>query len=188
MRLHTREIERLKSLHDQQKLRLRQIVNDSLKEERFLAEKLIEDSSNTITTGQTLVDKVAKFGGSWNFIVIFLILLVTWIAINSFFPDVRFDPFPFILMNLLLSTIAALQAPVIMMSQNRKEEKDRRRAENDYMINLKAEIEIRSLHQKMELLLGEGMKIMYESQANQLALLKDIETCINKKPSDEENK
>ena len=83
-------------------------------------------------------------------------------------------------MNLFLSTIAALQAPVILMSQNRKEEKDRKRAENDYMINLKAEIEIRSLHQKMELLLGEGMKTLYESQANQLALLKEIETRLEK--------
>ncbi|HUR30938.1 MAG TPA: DUF1003 domain-containing protein, partial [Saprospiraceae bacterium] len=151
-----------------------------LKEEKFITDKLIETTDETISTGQGLADKIAKFGGSWSFIVVFLILLSVWILVNSFFPAARFDPFPFILMNLFLSTIAALQAPVILMSQNRKEEKDRRRAENDYMINLKAEIEIRSLHQKMELLLGEGMKTLYESQAHQLSLLKEIETRLSK--------
>jgi uncharacterized membrane protein len=180
MRIGTREIERLKKIHQEQRERLRHIVHESLKEEKYITDKLIETTDETISTGQGLADKIAKFGGSWSFIIVFLVLLTVWIIINSFFPSARFDPFPFILMNLFLSTIAALQAPVILMSQNRKEEKDRRRAENDYMINLKAEIEIRSLHQKMELLLGEGMKTLYESQAHQLSLLKEIEAKLNK--------
>ena len=156
MRFSTREIERLKRLHQEQRERLRHIVNESLKEEKYITDKLIETTDETITTGQSLADKIAKFGGSWSFIIVFLILLSVWVIINSFFPTVRFDPFPFILMNLFLSTIAALQAPVILMSQNRKEEKDRKRAENDYMINLKAEIEIRSLHQKNGVIARRG--------------------------------
>jgi uncharacterized membrane protein len=87
----------------------------------------------------------------------------------------KFDPYPYILMNLILSCIAALQAPVIMMSQNRQEEKDRRRSENDYMINLKAEIEIRSLHQKLDVLLEEQLKTLFDSQAQQFNFLKKIE-------------
>ena len=180
MRIGRREIERLKRVHQEQRERLRNIVHESLKEEKLITDKLIEATGETISKGQGLADSIAKFGGSWSFIIVFLVLLSVWIIINSFFTSVRFDPFPFILMNLFLSTIAALQAPVILMSQNRKEEKDRTRAENDYMINLKAEIEIRSLHQKMELLLGEGMKTLYESQAHQLALLKEIETKLSK--------
>lgn len=180
MRFATREIERLKRLHQEQRERLRHIVNESLQEEKYITDKLLETTEETISKGQSLADKIAKFGGSWSFIMVFLLLLSVWIIVNSFYPAVRFDPFPFILMNLLLSTIAALQAPVILMSQNRKEEKDRKRAENDYMINLKAEIEIRSLHNKLELLLGEGMKTMYESQANQLALLREIESRLPK--------
>ena len=86
-----------------------------------------------------------------------------------------FDPFPFILMNLILSCIAALQAPIIMMSQNRQEEKDRQRSENDYMINLKAEIEIRSLHQKIDLLQEEQIKVLFDSQAKQIEILRSIE-------------
>lgn len=93
-----------------------------------------------------------------------------------------FDPFPFILMNLILSCIAALQAPIIMMSQNRQEEKDRKRSENDYLINLKAELEIRSLNQKIDLLLAEQIKVLFDSQAKQLEILKNIEKSISNLP------
>jgi uncharacterized membrane protein len=107
-----------------------------------------------LTRGQTISDKVARFGGSWKFINVFTLILFVWILFNTFSPHKdEFDPYPFILMNLVLSAIAALQAPVIMMSQNRKEERDRQRSENDYLFNLKAEIEVRSLHKKMNLLL-----------------------------------
>jgi len=96
-------------------------------------------------------------------------------VVNFILGSKAFDPYPFILMNLILSCIAALQAPVIMMSQNRVEQKDRQRNENDYLINLKAEMEIRSLHQKIDILLEEQIKTLFESQARQMVLLNKIE-------------
>jgi uncharacterized membrane protein len=132
-----------------------------------------------LTKGQTISDKVATFGGSWKFIILFGIILFVWILFNTLSPKIfNFDPYPFILMNLILSCIAALQAPIIMMSQNRQEEKDRKRGENDYLINLKAELELRSLHQKIDLLLEEQIKVLFESQAKQLEILQSIENKI----------
>ena len=108
--------------------------------------------------------------------------MVTWIIINFALPKPdRFDPYPFILMNLVLSCIAALQAPIIMMSQNRQEEKDRKQNVNDYMVNLKSELQIRALHQKVDLLLEEQIKVLYESQAKQLDLLQSLIDKIEKK-------
>ncbi|MEN9598849.1 MAG: hypothetical protein RL596_1160 [Bacteroidota bacterium] len=105
--------------------------------------------------GQQLADKVAAFGGSWTFISSFLTFIIVWIVLNVLlFLNKGFDPYPFILLNLILSCIAAIQAPVIMMSQNRQEEKDRERAKNDYEINLKSEKEIRELQQKIDELMG----------------------------------
>lgn len=104
-----------------------------------------------------------------------------WILFNSYGPNSeKFDPYPYILMNLILSCIAALQAPIIMMSQNRQEEKDRKRSENDYLINLKAELELRSLHQKIDVLLEEQIKVLFDSQAKQLEILKKIDSRLNK--------
>jgi uncharacterized membrane protein len=97
-----------------------------------------------------------------------------WILLNFYWLKHPYDPYPFILLNLVLSTIAALQAPVIMMSQNRKEQKDRQRAINDYMVNLKAEIEVRNLHQKLDLLIAEEMKNMFDIQKLQMELMEDI--------------
>ena len=120
---------------------------------------------------------MALFGGSWKFIILFGVILAVWIFYNSTVANnIRFDPYPFILMNLILSCIAALQAPIIMMSQNRQEEKDRKRAENDYLINLKAEIEIRNLHQKINLLMEEQLKKLMETQAIEIKLLQDLHT------------
>ena len=134
-----------------------------------------------LSPGQKISDKVARFGGSWIFIISFFLVLGVWILINTVLPQTKvFDPYPFILMNLILSCIAALQAPVIMMSQNRLEEKDRMREENDYMINLKAEIEIRSLHQKIDLLIEEQIKTLFDSQANQFILLREIKEKVEK--------
>ena len=116
------------------------IVIDSVQEEKILTEKLYEDEHTNIPLLGRLADKVASFGGSWKFIFLFMLFMMTWIITNIYLATKPFDPYPFILLNLLLSTIAALQAPVILMSQNRKEEKDRKRATNDYLINLKAEI------------------------------------------------
>jgi len=155
---------------------LQVIVQKSIDEEKLVAENLLNEPKEILTRGQSISDKVARFGGSWSFIISFSALLFLWIIYNTFAAaSNQFDPFPFILMNLVLSTIAALQAPVIMMSQNRKEEKDRKRNENDYMINLKAELQVRSLHQKVDLMQKEQMKVLYQTQAKQLELLEKIE-------------
>ena len=154
---------------------LQEIVQKSIDEEKLVVENLLHEPKEILTTGQSISDKVARFGGSWSFIISFSVLLFAWILFNLYASDkVKFDPYPFILMNLVLSTIAALQAPVIMMSQNRKEEKDRKRNENDYMINLKAELQVRNLHKKMDLMQKDQMKVLYETQAKQLELLEKI--------------
>ncbi len=162
--------------------KLRTIVEQAIDDEKILVEDLSTTPVEIPTSGQRISDKVAQFGGSWYFIITFSIILAIWILLNTLLPfKNQFDPYPFILMNLVLSAIAALQAPIIMMSQNRKEEKDRKRNENDYMINLKAEMEVRSLHQKIDLLIEEQIKILFESQARQLELLKNIEDKLEKR-------
>jgi uncharacterized membrane protein len=124
------------------------------------------------TFGETAADHVATFGGSWAFILMFLGVLVCWMTINvvGLFSQ-PFDPYPFILLNLVLSCVAALQAPVIMMSQRRQEEKDRLRAENDYMINLRAELEIRQLHEKIDHQMAHQWERLAELQQIQIELL-----------------
>lgn len=161
---------------------LRKIVDGSIAEEQVLVNNLLNPPSETLSRGQRLSDKIARFGGSWAFIISFLLILAVWIIFNIYAASQeRFDPYPFILMNLVLSCIAAMQAPVIMMSQNRKEEKDRMRAENDYMINLKAELQIRSLHQKVDVLLQEQIKTLFDFQAKQMELLLKIQKQVEKK-------
>lgn len=169
---------------DEQLTKLQQIVQQTIAEEKLIVENLLHQPKEILTKGQSISDKVASFGGSWKFIISFSIILSLWILFNTLAP-IRddFDPYPFILMNLVLSAIAALQAPIIMMSQNRKEEKDRKRSENDYLINLKAELEVRGLHQKIDLLLEEQIKILFESQAKQLEILKSIEDKVSNKHS-----
>ena len=155
---------------------LRKIVDGSIAEEQVLINNLLHPPSETLSRGQRLSDKIARFGGSWAFIISFLLVLAVWIIFNILaVKQERFDPYPFILMNLVLSCIAALQAPVIMMSQNRQEEKDRKRSENDYLINLKAELELRSLHQKMDLLLQDEVRSISEVQEKQFKLLTDLD-------------
>lgn len=166
---------------DEQANKLQKIVHQAIDEEKLIVENLLHQPKEVLSSGQSIADKVAMFGGSWKFIILFSIILLAWIILNTMLPtNKEFDPFPFILMNLVLSAIAALQAPIIMMSQNRKEEKDRMRSENDYLINLKAELELRSLHQKMDLLLEDQIKILFDSQAEQLQLLKKIEKTLEK--------
>ncbi len=167
---------------DQQLKKLHQIVNNTMEEEKLIVENLLHEPREILTKGQSISDNVANFGGSWKFIIIFSVILSVWILFNTLSPDNnKFDPYPFILMNLILSAIAALQAPIIMMSQNRKEEKDRKRSENDYLINLKAELEIRSLHQKIDLLLEDQIKILFDSHAKQLEILRSIEKILKDK-------
>jgi uncharacterized membrane protein len=118
---------------------------------RILVDNSFDDSNQSNTFGERTADKIAEFGGSWTFIISFGIFIAFWISINVWvFLNKGFDPYPFILLNLILSCLAALQAPVIMMSQNRQEQKDRERAKSDYQINLRAELEIRLLHEKLD--------------------------------------
>ena len=125
--------------------------------------------------GQRLADKVASFGGSWRFIILFGIFIIIWMVINIvFLLDKGYDPYPFILLNLILSCLAALQAPVIMMSQNRQEEKDRERAKQDYMVNLKAELEIRILHEKLDHLIMHQQQELLNIQQVQVEMMEDI--------------
>ncbi len=122
--------------------------------------------------GERVADKVASFGGSWTFILSFIAILVIWMGVNVIGVFATpFDPYPFILLNLVLSCLAALQAPVIMMSQKRQEEKDRLRAENDYMINLRAELEIRQLHEKIDHQMAKQWERLAELQQIQIELL-----------------
>jgi uncharacterized membrane protein len=149
-------------------------VLEALKNETFISGNLTEEESK-ITFGQRVADKVASFGGSWTFIISFGIFLLVWISANIFIlANKGFDPYPFILLNLILSCIAALQAPVIMMSQNRQEEKDRERAKNDYMVNLKAEVEIRMLHEKLDHLILHQEQSLIEIQRVQIDMMNDI--------------
>lgn len=174
-----KDIQKLLRTENEQMAKLHNIVETAIKDEELIVNNLINAPEDELTTGQRISDRVARFGGSWAFIIPFFIILLIWILFNTLTP-VNFDPYPFILMNLILSCIAALQAPIIMMSQNRQEEKDRKRSENDYLINLKAELEVRGLHQKVDLILEEQIKILFDSQAKQLEILKSIETKIKK--------
>ncbi|MGA2669588.1 MAG: DUF1003 domain-containing protein [Ignavibacteria bacterium] len=151
------------------------MVKDTINEEDLIIKNLLHPPKDILSPGQKVSDKVARFGGSWKFIILFVIFFTGWVVINIIaLIRVPFDPYPFILMNLILSLIAALQAPVILMSQNRHAEKDRMRDENDYMINLKSEMEIRSLHQKMNLLLEEQIKTLFDTQSKQFTLFEEI--------------
>jgi len=149
-------------------------VIKSLSEDGSFVSK-VEDEEDSRTFGQVVADKVASFGGSWTFIISFFIFITLWIGSNVFLLlNKGFDPYPFILLNLILSCIAALQAPVIMMSQNRQEEKDRERAKKDYMINLKSELEIRMLDDKLDHLIMHQQQELIEIQKVQIEMMNDI--------------
>ncbi len=146
----------------------------SLKEDKSIV-SIVEDEEEARNFGQQIADKVADFGGSWTFIISFLLFIVVWISANVYIlVNKGFDPYPFILLNLILSCIAALQAPVIMMSQNRQEEKDRTRAKKDYMINLKSELEIRMIHDKIDHLIMHQQQELIEIQKVQIEMMNDI--------------
>lgn len=174
------EILKMIQQSDAHSRKLQEIVKKTMEEEQLIVDNLAHPPKEVLSRGQQISDKVARFGGSWKFIIIFTVILAIWILINSLTDKKdQFDPYPFILMNLLLSCVAALQAPVIMMSQNRQEEKDRQRGENDYLVNLKAELEIRSLHEKLDILLEEQIKELLEAQVAQVKLLKDLSARID---------
>lgn len=162
---------------NEQIARLHDIVARTIEEKEMLTKRLEDEArSEKLSFADRLSDRVAAFGGSWRFIILFGVILLGWVLVNAVLPGSRaFDPYPFIFLNLLLSCIAALQAPVIMMAQNRQEIRDRARAENDYLVNLKSEIEIRRLHDKFDLLMAEQMKTLFEMQEKQLVALEKLQ-------------
>jgi uncharacterized membrane protein len=159
-----------------------QDVMDAIKNNSILSENIQDECESDLTFGEKIADKVASFGGSWTFIITFFSFILVWIIINIWLLTTKpFDPFPFILLNLILSCLAAIQAPIIMMSQNRQEQKDRQRGEHDYKINLKAELEIKLLSEKMDHLLVYQNKKLLEIQEVQIDYLEDLMKEVKKK-------
>lgn len=154
---------------------LEQEVLKSLGKQKLLSKNINEEFERKLTLGEKIADKIAVFGGSWGFIISFLMVMLSWVIFNTsaLFRE-HFDPYPFILLNLVLSCVAAIQAPIIMMSQNRQEEKDHMIAEHDYRINLKAELEIRQLHEKIDFMIMHQWQKLIEIQQVQLELLEDL--------------
>jgi uncharacterized membrane protein len=154
---------------------LDQEVIESLQQHEILSNDLSKQFEKKLTFGERLSDHIAEFGGSWKFLITFGAVLLVWIVVNGVLIVTHaFDPYPFILLNLILSCLAAVQAPIIMMSQNRAESRDRLRAENDYKVNLKAELEIRHLHEKLDHLLRRQYNRLFEIQQIQIELLEEI--------------
>jgi len=151
-------------------------VLDSMNEESLVSENPDDQTESQSSFGDRVADRVASFGGSWTFILIFIGFLLVWTAFNVFWlVNKGFDPYPFILLNLILSCLAALQAPVIMMSQNRQSDKDRQRAKEDYMVNLKSELEVRALHEKLDHLMIYQQQELIELQKIQIDMLTDLQ-------------
>jgi uncharacterized membrane protein len=172
-RYRTQYVEELLSAETGDISEIERRVAESLATNETLAENVEEEFEEQRTFGEIVSDHLASFGGSWMFIISFLILLGIWIAFNIARGSDTFDPYPFILLNLILSCIAALQAPVIMMSQKRQEAKDRLRSLNDYQVNLKAELEIRHLHEKLDHLINKQWQRLAEIQQLQLEIMQD---------------
>lgn len=150
-------------------------VAESIAQHDTLAENIAEEFDEGRTLGERLSDGLATFGGSWTFIILFSAVLFVWMAFNVWVkPSDRFDEYPFILLNLVLSTLAAVQAPVIMMSQKRQEAKDRLRSESDYRVNLKAELEIRHLHEKIDHLISRQWQRLAEIQQLQFETMHEL--------------
>lgn len=146
-------------------------VLESLREHEILARNPNIDFEKNLTTEQRLADRITEFGGSWRFIIIFSLFIFVWMSLKIIMTSMKaFDPYPFILLNLALSTLAAIQAPVIMKSQNRQEEWDRQRAIHDYQVNLKVELEIRQHHQKIDHLLSSQWERLVEIQEIQMII------------------
>lgn len=150
-------------------------VLENLKNNELISTNANDEFNEKWTFGERVADKLAAFGGSWAFLIVFTLFLAIWIAINSF---VLFwkpvDPYPFILLNLLLSCLAAVQAPIIMMSQNRQEAKDRLRAKYDYQVNLKAELEIRLIREKLDHLMDKQCERLIQIQEIELEQLSEL--------------
>ena len=171
----TRYVEELLERERGELSELERQVIDSLAREETVARNIEAGWIGARTFGERLADFVADFGGSWSFILSFFFVLLVWIGFNIWaVPRGIFDPYPFILLNLVLSCLAAIQAPIIMMSQKRQEAKDRLRSENDYRVNLKAEFEIRHLHEKLDHLITRQWERLAEIQQIQLEIMEDL--------------
>ncbi|MBA8912842.1 DUF1003 domain-containing protein [Methylorubrum thiocyanatum] len=158
-------------------------VAESIAAQDTIAENIEEDYDEHRSFGEQVSDGLAAFGGSWAFLISFALVLVAWMAVNVIMGELKaFDPYPFILLNLVLSCLAAIQAPIIMMSQSRQDKKDRLRSNNDYRVNLKAELEIRHLHEKMDHLVTKQWQRLAEIQQIQLEMLQDMRTRVARKP------
>jgi uncharacterized membrane protein len=178
-----REVDRYRTLYIEEILRdehgefseLDRQVVESIASHGTIAENSEEDFLEHRTLGQRMSDNLANFGGSWTFLMSFGVFLTIWMAINVVAGVAKeaFDPYPFILLNLVLSCIAAIQAPIIMMSQKRQDAKDRVRSLNDYQVNLKAELEIRHLHEKLDHLITKQWQRLAEIQQLQLEMMRD---------------
>lgn len=152
----------------------REVVK-SISENKILSEHVDEAYEETFTFGERVADRIAEFGGSWKFIIFFFSFIMGWITLNVFWlSNESYDPYPFILLNLILSCLAAIQAPIIMMSQNRQEAKDRRRSEQDYKVNLKAELEIQLLHKKIDHVLVHQSKRLLEIERVQVEIMEAV--------------
>lgn len=150
-------------------------VLESLQKHELLSSNVDAEFEKKWSFGERLADHIASFGGSWSFLIFFALFLIFWIVMNSLVLLWRpVDPYPFILLNLLLSCLAAIQAPIIMMSQNRQEAKDRLRSQHDYKVNLKAELEIRQLHEKIDHLLSRQWERLAQIQEIQIDLLSEL--------------
>jgi uncharacterized membrane protein len=150
-------------------------VSEKLVKHETLSANIFDESMKDRTFGQIMADYLATIGGSWGFIFGFAFFLLSWMLINTYLLLTRpFDPYPFILLNLVLSTLAAIQAPVIIMSQRRQEIRDRLRSENDYRVNLKAELEIRQLHEKLDHILLSQWKRLIEIQEIQIEVMNEL--------------
>lgn len=162
---------------DQNELtRTERYVLAALGEQSLVSEDVDEQFKEKLSVGERLADRLSTFGGSWIFLGLFALFIGLWILTNAVALTQAFDPYPFILLNLVLSCLAAIQAPIIMMSQNRQEAKDRARSEHDYEVNLKAELEIRQLHDKLDNLLLHQWHRLMELQEVQAELIDELES------------
>lgn len=165
-------------------IELRREVADSLIRHEALTKNINQEFDAKASTGDRIADKVASFGGSWSFIILFGVILFSWMAVNTtVFLTKPFDPFPYIFLNLVLSCLAAIQAPVIMMSQNRQEARDRLRGENDYKVNLKAELEIQHLNEKIDKLINDQWKHLLEIQQMQMEMIEEFTNTQRREPT-----
>lgn len=174
-RYTTRLVERMLADERGEISRLDEEVLASLRENELVTTNLNAELSEQRTLGERMADHIASFGGSWLFVLTFIVVMIIWITFNSLaLVGPVFDPFPFILLNLVLSFVAALQAPIIMMSQNRQEKRDRARTEQDYKVNLKAELEVRLLMTQLDQLRNHQWQRLLEIQGIQTDLMQEI--------------